>query len=79
MVSARVLKTSASLEPLGIVGRLLFFDYLRDGSSFLLQDGEEEVTVLRRGYPLACPQDKTLEWTLQVDIPDDNLEDRTIE
>ena len=36
LVIARTLAPRASLEPRGIVGRLLFHDHLHDGSSYLM-------------------------------------------
>ena len=57
LVIARTLAPRASLEPRGIVGRLLFHDHLHDGSSHLVLGDEADEEVVRCGYPVACPDE----------------------
>ena len=57
LVIARTLAPRASLEPRGIVGRLLFHDHLYDGSSYLMMGDDADDQVVRCGYPVACPED----------------------
>ena len=64
LVIARTLASRPSLEPRGVVGRLLFHDHLHDGSSYLLMDED----VVRCGYPVACPEDRNLKWTLRTEV-----------
>ena len=64
LVIARTLAPRPSLKQRGVVGRLLFHDHLHDGSSYLLMDDD----VVRCGYPVACPEDRDLKWTLRSDL-----------